>query len=62
MSETPIEVTVEDIPDNPVVHFAGRIGAPQSVCGEDLSVVGMSYRTRADAGVTCQPCRDLLGI
>lgn len=62
MSEQPVEVVVTDVPDNPIVHFAGRIGAPAAICGVDLTVVGSTYRTRADAGVTCPDCITLLGL
>lgn len=62
MSEQQIEFDVNSIPDNPVVHFSTRIGAPTSICGSDMTVAGSTYRTRADSGVTCTDCTTLLGI
>lgn len=55
MSETDPEV-----PDNPVVHFATRVGASTALCGANLREVGMTYTTHADMA-NCVDCIAALG-
>lgn len=51
--------TGEDIPDNPIVHFVTRRGAPTAICGYDVNIVGTTYTT-LKANVTCVDCQPLL--
>lgn len=51
--------TGEDIPDNPIVHFVTRFGAPTAICGYDVHIVGTTYTTRKPQ-VTCENCIPLL--
>lgn len=44
------------------VHHAADRGADAATCGASLLVVGASFRTIADDGVTCPACRALLAL